>query len=109
MSEEDSEYNLDNRLKSEFDLGLDDLKIIQDASLNDEAFKQDENQASFTSKSEKEKKVIDKVRNVTKILSTVSNEMSDILKILHATDQQLKQGKVQVYSDTFKDIVNMLP
>ena len=109
MSKEDSEYNLENRLKSEFDLGLDDLKIIQNASLNDEAFKEDENQVRFTSKSEKEKKVIDKVRNVTKILSTVSNEMSDILKILHATDQQLKQGRVQACSDTLKDIVNMLP
>ena len=95
MGEEVIEYNLENRLKSEFDLGLDDLRIIREATLSDEVFNKDKTQASFKSNTENEKAVIDKVRNVRKILSTVSNEMSDILKILHATDQQIKKERVK--------------
>ena len=95
MGEEETEYNLENRLKSEFDLGPDDLRIIREATLSDEVFNKDETQASFKNNTENEKAVIDKVRNVRKILSTVSNEMSDILKILHATDQQIKQERVK--------------
>ena len=36
MGEEETEYNLENRLKSEFDLGPNDLRIIREATLREE-------------------------------------------------------------------------
>ena len=95
MCEEENEYNLENRLRSEFNLGQKDLEAIRDA-INDHSPLKDE---VFNSDVEREKpsgkEVIAKVQNIRKILSTVSNEMSDIVAILHISKQQVKQEKVQ--------------
>ena len=95
MCEEENEYNLENRLKSEFNLGQKDLEAIRDAikdhaPLNDELFV-----SNVERKNPSGKEVIAKIRNIRKILSTVSNEMSDIVAILHISKQQVKQEKVR--------------
>ena len=99
MDDEKNEYNLENRLKSEFNLGPEDLAIIQEATLNKE-----KNEVS----GKKEKKVIEKVQNVRKILSTVSNEMSDIVTVLHGSKQQIKQERVQYYRIVKKVLKNFV-
>ena len=95
MCDEENEYNLENRLKSEFNLGQKDLEAIRDAikdhaPLNDEVFNSDVEREKPS-----EKEVIAKVQNIRKILSTVSNEMNDIVAILHISKQEVKQERVQ--------------
>lgn len=83
--DQDEEYNyrIENRLKSEFDIGPDDYESIK---------KYTEKGRMDSMEDEKVKNILKKIQNTQKIISNVSSEMVNLGAALHGDKRKMNQA-----------------
>ena len=91
-SDESSNYYIENRLKSEFDIGPADYEFIKHFT----------ERGGGQGEEKKLQKLLQKIQNTQQIVSTVSSEMSELSAALHGDNRKMNQADAQEKSSEKK-------